>query len=144
MRASRATPAGPSSIPGNWCPDPGRSRSSRVSSPSPSRSSWSWWLPGQPDSWPRALRHAAMKIEPFSLERSMTRHETRVRYDLAESGIYPLCVGDLLGWLPAEERDAALEGLLGMRLGYSEACGTLALRTLIAATYAGCERSEER
>jgi aspartate/methionine/tyrosine aminotransferase len=80
-----------------------------------------------------------MKIEPFSLERWMTRHETRVRYDLAESGIHPLCVDDLLGWLPAAERGAALAGLLEMRLGYSEACGTLALRTLIAATYAGCE-----
>lgn len=80
-----------------------------------------------------------MKIEPFSLERWMTRHETRVRYDLAESGIHPLRVADLLGWLPAEERAAALDGLVEMRLGYSEACGTLALRSLIAETYAGCQ-----
>src|ERR1700676_3643772 len=87
---------------------------------------------------PAALRHAAMRIEPFSLERWMTRHETRVRYDLAESGIHPLCVGDLLGWLPGEERGAALAGLLEMRLGYSEACGTLALRTLIARALPGC------
>ena len=80
-----------------------------------------------------------MKIETFSLERWMTRHETSVRYDLAESGIHPLRLGDLLGWLPAVERGAALDSLLEMRLGYSEARGTLALRSLIAATYAGCE-----
>ena len=44
-----------------------------------------------------------MKIEPFNLERWMTRHETRVRYDLAESGIHPLCVGDLLGVLAVND-----------------------------------------
>jgi aspartate/methionine/tyrosine aminotransferase len=80
-----------------------------------------------------------MQIEPFALERWMTRHETRVRYDLAESGIYPLRVADLLGWLPPGEAPAALDRLLELRLGYSEAAGTVELRSLIAATYAGCE-----
>jgi aspartate/methionine/tyrosine aminotransferase len=79
-----------------------------------------------------------MKIEAFGLERWMTRHETSVRYDLAESGIYPLRLADLLGWLPADESRSMLDRLLELRLGYSEASGTLELRTLIAATYAGC------
>jgi aspartate/methionine/tyrosine aminotransferase len=80
-----------------------------------------------------------MKIESFGLERWMTRHETSVRYDIAESGIYPLRLADLLGWLPPEESRSTLDRLLELRLGYSEARGTLELRTLIAATYAGCD-----
>jgi aspartate/methionine/tyrosine aminotransferase len=80
-----------------------------------------------------------MKIEPFGLERWMTRHETRVRYDLAESGIYPLRLADLLGWLPAAESRSTLDRLLDLRLGYSEASGTLELRTVIAETYTGCD-----
>ncbi|HSB54092.1 MAG TPA: aminotransferase class I/II-fold pyridoxal phosphate-dependent enzyme, partial [Gemmatimonadales bacterium] len=78
-----------------------------------------------------------MKIEPFALERWMTRHEVNVRYDIAESGILPLRLTDLLGWMPAAEREAALASLLELRLGYSEACGTEALRSAIAATYTG-------
>ena len=80
-----------------------------------------------------------MKIEAFALERWMTRHETRVRYDLAESGIYPLRLADLLGWLPEDERRSELDRLLDLRLGYGEAPGTLELRSLIAETYAGCD-----
>jgi aspartate/methionine/tyrosine aminotransferase len=79
-----------------------------------------------------------LKIESFGLERWMTRHETKVRYDLAESGIYPLRIADLLGWLPAGEERSTLDRLLELRLGYSEAVGTLELRSLIAETYAGC------
>ena len=77
-----------------------------------------------------------MQMEPFALERWMTRHELNVRYDIAESGILPLRLADLLGWLPEGERQAALDHLLAMPLGYSEAVGTRELRSLIAATYA--------
>ena len=76
-----------------------------------------------------------MKIEPFLLERWMTRHETHVKYDIAESGILPLSTNDLLGFEPDEERAATLESLLRLPLGYSEARGTLALRSALAATY---------
>ena len=79
-----------------------------------------------------------MKIETFALERWMSRHEMHVSYDIAESGILPLRVADLLGWLPPEEARRTLDELLEMRLGYSEACGTRALRTLIADTYRDC------
>jgi aspartate/methionine/tyrosine aminotransferase len=80
-----------------------------------------------------------VKIEPFALERWMTRHELNARYDIAESGILPLRLADLLGWLPAGERQATLDSLLEMPLGYSEAVGTRALRSLIAATYTDCD-----
>ena len=79
-----------------------------------------------------------MKIEPFALERWLTAHELHVEYDIAESGIYPLTARDLLGLLPEHERSGALQRLLDLRLGYSEATGTLRLRTLLAETYEGC------
>ena len=66
----------------------------------------------------------------------MTRHETHVQYDIAESGILPMTTADLLDLLPAGERAAALDRLLALPLGYSEARGTEELRGLLAATYA--------
>jgi aspartate/methionine/tyrosine aminotransferase len=77
-----------------------------------------------------------MKLEPFLLERWMTRHETHVKYDIAESGILPLSTQDLLNFAPAAHREAALRELLDLPLGYSEARGTEALRQMLAATYA--------
>jgi aspartate/methionine/tyrosine aminotransferase len=77
-----------------------------------------------------------VKIEPFLLERWMTRHETHVRYDIAESGIQPLSTDDLLAFEPAAERAATLAALLALPLGYTEARGTERLRSMIAATYA--------
>jgi hypothetical protein len=53
-----------------------------------------------------------MKIEPFLLERWMTRHETHVKYDIAESGILPLSTHDLLQFEPEDARAATLEALL--------------------------------
>ncbi|MBX6341000.1 MAG: aminotransferase class I/II-fold pyridoxal phosphate-dependent enzyme [Thermomicrobiaceae bacterium] len=73
-----------------------------------------------------------MKIETFALERWMTTYETRVRYDLAESGIQPMSVRELLDLAGQPE---ALERLLDTRLGYSEARGTEELRGLIAGLY---------
>jgi aspartate/methionine/tyrosine aminotransferase len=77
-----------------------------------------------------------MKIETFALERWMTAHELHVEYDIAESGIFPLTVKELLG-MESPESDARLE-MLAIRLGYSEATGTLELRSHLAATYANC------
>jgi aspartate/methionine/tyrosine aminotransferase len=76
-----------------------------------------------------------VKIETFLLERWMTRHETHVRYDIAESGILPLSTNDLLEFEPGADRAATLERLLALPLGYSEARGTEALRTALAETY---------
>lgn len=77
-----------------------------------------------------------MKIETFALERWMTTHELNVKYDIAESGILPLRLADLLLFESEVERDETLHALMGMRLGYSEARGTLALRSQLAETYA--------
>jgi aspartate/methionine/tyrosine aminotransferase len=77
-----------------------------------------------------------MKIETFLLERWMTRHETHVRYDIAESGILPLSTQDLLEFEPPDRRAATLERLLTLPLGYSEARGTESLRAALASTYA--------
>jgi len=76
-----------------------------------------------------------VKIEPFLLERWMTRHETHVAYDIAESGILPLTLNDLLDFEPPGDRALMVERLLSVPLGYSEARGTLELRTALSATY---------
>lgn len=76
-----------------------------------------------------------MKIEPFVLERWMTRHETHVKYDIAESGILPLSVQDLLNFELPSVRQTVLDSLLQLPLGYSEARGTQALREALAQTY---------
>jgi aspartate/methionine/tyrosine aminotransferase len=76
-----------------------------------------------------------VRIEPFQLERWMTKYEVNVRWDIAESGIYPMSSSELLDMLPPEERQSELNRLLYLRLGYSEACGSSELRGLIAATY---------
>lgn len=76
-----------------------------------------------------------MKIEPFALERWMTTYEVGASHDIAESGILPLSTADLLDMLPEAERPAALTRLLELPLGYSEAPGSLKLRSLLAATY---------
>ena len=75
-----------------------------------------------------------MKIETFLLERWMTRHETHVRFDIAESGILPLTTADLLAFEAEADRARVLDELLELPLGYSEARGTEALRKTLAAT----------
>lgn len=74
-----------------------------------------------------------MRIETFALERWMTTWETKVEYDIAESGILPMTVNELLDLEP--DRDVTLARLLDTRLGYSEAPGSIELRSLLAATY---------
>lgn len=73
-----------------------------------------------------------MRIETFALERWMTRWETEVAFDLAESGIKPLTVEELL---QLGGREVSLDGMLQLSLGYSEARGTEELRALIASLY---------
>lgn len=76
-----------------------------------------------------------MKIEDFALERWLTRHELHVKYDIAESGILPLKLNDLLNFESPADRAPTLERLLNLPLGYNEAVGTRDLRASIAATY---------
>jgi aspartate/methionine/tyrosine aminotransferase len=79
-----------------------------------------------------------VKIEPFALERWLTAHELSVEYDIGESGIYPLSGNEMLDLLPKGRRASTLQELLEMRLGYSEARGTLKLRSLLAQSYQNC------
>jgi aspartate/methionine/tyrosine aminotransferase len=76
-----------------------------------------------------------VKLERFELERWMTRWELDVDYDIAESGIYPLSLEELYDLIGPDAAADLAEKILKTRLGYSEARGTLALRTTIANTF---------
>jgi len=65
----------------------------------------------------------------------MTTWETKTPYDIAESGIFPMSVREILALEPESERGKTLERLLDVRLGYSEARGTEELRAALASTY---------
>jgi len=72
-----------------------------------------------------------MQLEPFALERFQSIWENRVAWNLAESGVHPLTLAEIV--TTAEVRDA----LLGVTLGYPQTNGTAELRALIAALYHG-------
>lgn len=72
-----------------------------------------------------------MKIEPFVMERYQSTYEYVVDVDLAESGVHPLTVAELLGDEPS------IKEFLQGRLGYPQSEGTPALRETIAALYDG-------
>lgn len=77
-----------------------------------------------------------MLIESFALERWMTRWELDVDCDIAESGIQPLSLDELFGLVGQEIAAEIDREIHRMPLGYSEAKGTRALRSVLAATYA--------
>ena len=72
-----------------------------------------------------------MKLEQFAMERMQSTYENQVAYNLSESGVHPLRLGDLLD--DVESRDA----LLAETLRYSQSNGTIPLRERIAAMYPG-------
>ena len=72
-----------------------------------------------------------MKLEPFAMERMQSTYENQVEYNLSESGVHPLRLGDLLDDAPSRER------LLHEPLRYTQSNGTIPLRTSIAAMYPG-------
>ncbi|HQY30007.1 MAG TPA: aminotransferase class I/II-fold pyridoxal phosphate-dependent enzyme [Thermomicrobiales bacterium] len=78
-----------------------------------------------------------MKVAPFALERWMSRWEMDVEFDIAESGVYPLTTRELIALLPEAEQQPTIDTLLDLRLGYTEARGTEALRTTLASVYEG-------
>src|SRR5260370_6499230 len=71
-----------------------------------------------------------MQFVEFALERWQSPWENRVRYNLSESGVHPLSIGELL-----ELAGSSADKLLQVRLGYSQSNGTDLLRTRIAALY---------
>lgn len=70
------------------------------------------------------------RFEPFALERWQSTYENAVEFNLSESGVHPLTVGELR----ALGGDAGLDDVL---LGYGHTNGTDALRARIAALYPG-------
>ncbi|MCC7034092.1 MAG: aminotransferase class I/II-fold pyridoxal phosphate-dependent enzyme [Acidobacteria bacterium] len=72
-----------------------------------------------------------MKLEQFAMERMQSTYENLVEYNLSESGVRPLSTRELL------EDQPAIDALLDQPLVYTQSNGTVELRTLIAALYAG-------
>jgi aspartate/methionine/tyrosine aminotransferase len=72
-----------------------------------------------------------MEFESFALERLQSIWEHRVGWNLAESGVHPLRVEELIDSEP--ERQA----LLTVSLGYPQSNGTPELRAAIASMYPG-------
>jgi aspartate/methionine/tyrosine aminotransferase len=74
-----------------------------------------------------------MKLEPFEMERLQSIWEHRVAWNLAESGVHPLRVEELLA--SEDERRA----LLAQPLGYPQTNGSIELRASIALMYPGAD-----
>ena len=72
-----------------------------------------------------------MRYTPFRMERYQSTYEHRVRYNLSESGVHPLTVGELL---EIAESDVSVDEI---RLGYGQSNGSDGLRGLIAQQYPG-------
>jgi len=72
-----------------------------------------------------------MHIEPFALERLQSTYENQVAFNLSESGVHPLTLGELI------EDPAEREALLAESLRYTQTNGTPPLRAAIAALYPG-------
>jgi aspartate/methionine/tyrosine aminotransferase len=76
-------------------------------------------------------REGRMKLEEFRMERMQSSWENVVLYNLSESGVHPVELGQLL--TDPQRR----QQLLGLQLGYGQSNGTAELRRLIASLYPG-------
>ena len=72
-----------------------------------------------------------MDFEVFALERLQSIWEHKVGWNLAESGVHPLRVEELV------DREGDRQALLSLPLGYPQTNGTLELRASIASMYPG-------
>src|ERR1700704_783379 len=70
-----------------------------------------------------------MKLEPFELERLQSTYEHQVDFNLSESGVQPLTLGELL------DDPAWREALLAESLRYTQTHGTAPLPESIAGWY---------
>jgi aspartate/methionine/tyrosine aminotransferase len=75
-----------------------------------------------------------MKIETFAMERMQSTYENEVDFNLSESGVHPLALGELV------DDQASREALLAELLRYTQSNGTAPLRDAIAALYDGATR----
>lgn len=83
-----------------------------------------------------------MNYETFALERWMTRWELEVTHDICESGIKPLSLADILTLLPENAAARLQSTIQSVPLGYSEARGTIELRSALADTYSSTSPEE--
>jgi len=74
-----------------------------------------------------------MKIAPFAVEQWMNTHETKCRYNLAETCVESLTIAELLEM--AGQRATILEELLPLKMTYGAIEGSDRLRTAIAGLY---------
>jgi aspartate/methionine/tyrosine aminotransferase len=72
-----------------------------------------------------------MKLEPFALERLQSTYEHHVAFNLSESGVQPLTLGELVEDAPARE------ALMAECLRYTQTNGSVPLREAIASFYPG-------
>jgi aspartate/methionine/tyrosine aminotransferase len=72
-----------------------------------------------------------MKLEPFEMERLQSSYEHQVDFNLSESGVQPLTLGELV------EDSASREALLAESLRYTQTNGTVPLRETFATSYPG-------
>lgn len=72
------------------------------------------------------------EFQPFVMERAMSKYEQSVEYNLSESGVHPVSLGELLG-----DHPDGVGQLLATELGYPHVDGIPALRENIAALYDG-------
>ncbi len=77
-----------------------------------------------------------MKIEPFEMERWQSTFEHTVDYNISESGVHPLTVGELLE-MPGDEPSLTMDDLLSTDLGYAQGNGVEPLRERISLIYPG-------
>lgn len=70
-------------------------------------------------------------FRPFAMERWQSIYENQVSFNLSESGVHPLTVGELLDLSGVSSFDETL-------LGYGQSNGTDALRANIARLYSNC------
>jgi len=70
-------------------------------------------------------------FQPFEMERLMSDWEQGVDYNLSESGVHPVALGELTS------DPQQIEALLATELNYPEVNGTVELRQNIAALYPG-------
>jgi len=75
-----------------------------------------------------------MQLEPFAMERMQSSYENLVGFNLSESGVHPLRLGELV------DDVASRDALLAEALRYTQSNGTVPLRESIAALYPGATR----
>jgi len=73
-------------------------------------------------------------FEPFVMERMMSRFEQDVEYNLSESGVHPMRLGDLL-----ENNSGSVDRLLSTPINYPHVNGIPELRNHIANLYDGAK-----